>query len=93
MVYHANSDNGSNTKKGFYQSYKKAKTNFEDDTSRLDLEQQRKLDDAYAELWIDLWVPQVKNFSTILAKMQSNGIFLQEPKLSFYKNQCLDLQK
>ena len=42
MVYHADYDNGSNTKKGFYQSYEKAKTNFEDDTSRLDLDQQKK---------------------------------------------------
>ena len=43
MVYHADYDNGLNTKKGFFQSYKKAKTNFEDDTSRLDLNQQKYL--------------------------------------------------
>ena len=43
MVYHANYDNGSNKKKGFYKSYKKDKTNFEDDTSILDLDQQKNL--------------------------------------------------
>ena len=55
-------------RKGFYKSYKKAKTNFKDDTSRLDLEQQKKLENAYAELPINLWVPQVKKISFILAK-------------------------
>ena len=43
MVYHADYDNGSNTKKSFYKSYEKAKKNFEDDTSRLDLDQQKNL--------------------------------------------------
>ena len=34
MVYHADYNDGSNTKNGFYKSYEKAKTNFEDNTSR-----------------------------------------------------------
>ena len=68
MMYHADYDNGLNTKKSFYESNKKAKTNFEDNTSRLDLEQQKKLENAYAELPINLWVPQVKKISFILAK-------------------------
>jgi hypothetical protein len=68
-------NNGSNKRKGFYKSYKKAKTNFEDNTSRLDLDQQKNL------------IHQVNNFSSILEKMQSNGIFLQEPTASSYKNQ------
>ena len=99
MVYHADYDNGSNTKKGFYKSYEKSKMNFEDDTSRLNTAQQ-KLDDANADLGSIFGFLKLKNFSSILAKMRFKSIFLQEPAVSSFKNQwylptrnqCLDLQ-
>ena len=68
MVYHAKYDNGSNTKKGFYKSNEKAKTNFKDDTSRLNLDQQ-KLNDAYADFGSMFGFLKLKNFSSILVKM------------------------
>ena len=66
-------------------SYNKDKTNFEDDTSRLNLDQQ-KLDDAYAELWINLWVPQVEEFLFYF------GEIANQRYLAPRNQKCLDLQ-
>ena len=92
MMYHADYNNGSDTRKGFYKSYNKAKTNFKDDISRLNLDQQ-KLNNAHAEPRIDLWVPQVEEFLLYFGEnaiqrylpSRTNSIFLQEPTVSSYK--------
>jgi hypothetical protein len=106
IVYHAVYDNGLNKtfmihmqevmnfckRKGFYKSYKKAKTNFKDCTSRF-LWPNKNSTMPTLNLGLNFGILKLNNISSILEKnviqwylpTRTSGIFLQEPMVSSIK--------
>ena len=81
--YHAVYNNSSNTRKGFY---KVLRVGYECQGRHLKIQRPNKNTTMPTlNLGSIFGLLKLKNISSILEKMQSNGIFLQEPTVSSFK--------